>query len=443
MTWIANSSGPLRVLFSEMTGRAAQMSIVSATENQAEQRTVYLPPENGMAHRSYASPDGKSVVVVEMLTAWLPCRLVPLDGSSPGKPVGPNPAQCTNAAWSPDGKWMYFSANNGNGVHTWRQRFPDGVPEQVTSGVTEEEGIHFAPDGRSFVTSIGAGQSTVWIHDSRGDRQITSEGYSFNPSISPDGKKVYYLIREGGTTSFIEGGLWSVDLESGQRRRLLSDFQMRQFSISQDGQRVAFTSSEKGHAPVWIASLDGKTAPRQVAAIDSWQVYFGAPGEVIFEDENLLMHRVKEDGSGLENLRNSAGLFAVAVSPDGQWIAAQDTRAFGALVAYPTAGGSSTVICETCSPPQGTDPRPPDMSWTPDGKFVYVNVGDSIYAIPLQRNSMLPPGPAKGSSSKEAVAAVPGARLVAKERVYPGPNPAIYAFTKVTTQRNIYRVPVP
>jgi serine/threonine protein kinase len=444
MTWIPNSSGPLRVLFSQMTGQAGQMSIVSATESQSEQRTVYLPPENGMAHRSSAAPDGKNLIVVEMLSAWLPCRLAPLDGSSPGKPVGPNPSQCTDAAWSPDGKWMYFSANNGNGVHTWRQRFPDGVPEQITSGITEEEGIHLAPDGKSFVTSIGTSQSNVWIHDSRGDRQITSEGYSFAPSISPDGKKVYYLIREGGTTSFIAGGLWSVDLESGQREHLIPDFQIRQFHVSPDGQRVAFIPSGKdGRSPVWIAFLDGKTAPRQVSAMDSWQVYFGAPGELIFEDGNLLAHRVKEDGTGLESLLNTAGIFLFAVSPDGRWISAQDSRAWGALLAYPTAGGSATLICEKCTIPQGTDPAPPDLSWTRDGKFVYVNSEDSTFAIPLKGNSMLPPLPPKGFSSKETVAAIPGARLVAKQRVYPGPNPSIYAFTKIATQRNIYRVPVP
>ena len=46
--------------------------------------------------------------------------------------------------------------------------------------------------------------------------------------------------------------------------------------------------------------------------------------------------------------------------------------------------------------------------------------------------------------SKEQLAAAPGVRLVSEEaRMFPGPNPSIYAFTKVTTQRNIYRVPVP
>jgi hypothetical protein len=117
-------------------------------------------------------------------------RLVPFDRSSAGRQVGPIPSQCTDAAWSPDGQWMYFTAMTASGVHIWRQRFPDGAPEQVTSGAVTEEGIHVAHDGRSFVTSIGTSQSTLWVHDSRGDRQITSEGYGFMPSISPDGTKL-------------------------------------------------------------------------------------------------------------------------------------------------------------------------------------------------------------------------------------------------------------
>ena len=64
-------------------------------------------------------------------------------------------------------------------------------------------------------------------------------------------------------------------------------------------------------------------------------------------------------------------------------------------------------------------------------------------AIPLRAGQMLPPIPAAGFQSKEAVAALPGARLISEESVFPGPNPSVYAFMKVTTQRNIYRVPVP
>ena len=83
------------------------------------------------------------------------------------------------------------------------------------------------------------------------------------------------------------------------------------------------------------------------------------------------------------------------------------------------------------------------MKWTPDGRLVYLKFATSTYAIPLQPGQVLPPIPGSGFASKEAVAAMPGVRLVSAQDVYPGPDPSIYAFVKVSTQRNIYRVPVP
>jgi hypothetical protein len=67
----------------------------------------------------------------------------------------------------------------------------------------------------------------------------------------------------------------------------------------------------------------------------------------------------------------------------------------------------------------------------------------STYAIPLPPGQMLPPIPASGFPSREAVAALPGARLISEESEFPGSNPSIYAFTKVATQGNIDRVPMP
>src|SRR5262249_43115546 len=147
--------------------------------------------------RSSLSPDGRSVVVVEMGAGWLPCRVVPYDGHGSAQVVGPAGAPCTDAAWSPDGRWVYLSANAGSGFHIWRQRYPGGRPEQVTRGATEEQGISFAPDGRSFVTSMGADQNTIWVHDGTGDHQVTSEGYAYQPWFSPDRRTLYYMLRSG------------------------------------------------------------------------------------------------------------------------------------------------------------------------------------------------------------------------------------------------------
>jgi Tol biopolymer transport system component len=457
LTWIHDPKlprvSPPSVLFSAFTGRGFQMALVSSTESRAAQRTVYLPPETGMAHRSHLSPDGTHLLVVEMTgTTWLPCRLLPFDGRTKGRPVGPTPAQCTDAAWSPDGKWMYVTADNGNGFHIWRQRFPDGTPEQVTSGVTEEEGIAFTPDGRSLVTSIGSRQSTVWIHDARGDRQITSEGFAFFPTISPDAKKVYYLVRAGGAQAFLRGELWATDLTSGERRALLPGFKMSHYSISADGRRVLFVATdEQGHSPVWLAALDARTPPVKVTAINSALVFFAssAGDEVVFageENGSYFLFRSTGDGSNTQKITATPTLFPFSVSPDGRWVAAAEgpkpeTR--DVLQVYPVEGGSPRFVCR-CYPPPTLDngPEPPLMSWTPDGGFVYLKMEGSTYAIPLKPGQSLPPLPPSGLQSKRALAAMPGALHVADGVVFPGANPRIYAYMRVSTHRNIYRVPV-
>src|SRR5215471_16370888 len=131
--WLPNASGlvwidPSKLLFSEIRGRGLHMAVVTAGESREGSRDIYVPPhERGMGHRSYPSPDGKSILMVEM-NEWgdiVPCRLLPSDGSSPGRQVGPPGGACNFAAWSPHGEWMYFSSSAGGVFHTWRQRFPD------------------------------------------------------------------------------------------------------------------------------------------------------------------------------------------------------------------------------------------------------------------------------------------------------------------------------
>ena len=153
-----------------------------------------------MAHYAYPSPDHHWALVVEMNGngGWAPCRLISLDGQSPPESVGPDGA-CTSAGWSPDGSWMYFSATVEGSSHLWRQRFPDGQPEQITFGPTEEEGIAVDPAGHSLITSIGVHESAIWIHDTDGERPLSSEGEVVGdvspPSFNPDGTMIYYLLR--------------------------------------------------------------------------------------------------------------------------------------------------------------------------------------------------------------------------------------------------------
>lgn len=455
LTWIqeeaADGTSQPRLLFSELTGKGITMAVVSATESRSDQRTVYQQ-EGVMEHFSYRSPDGKQLLLAEMgFNGWQPCRLAPYDGSSRGKKVGPQPAQCTSAAWSPDGKWMYFSADTGGAFHIWRQRFPDGTPEQVTFGATEEEGIELAPDGRSFLTSIGTRQSTLWIHDSRGDRQVASEAYTFLPSFSFDRTKLYYLVRDAGGIHTIRGGLWLMDLASGERQRLLPDFLMEHYSVSRDGRRVVFVSAnDTGRAGVWLATLDGRSAPRRLSGSEGLLAFFGPDGQVFLaarEKEGTFIYRVKEDRNGLTKVILPLPVyFFYGVSPDGKYVAAwvngSTEETANSVWLYPFEDGSPIMICASCG--GRSSDEPPFLSWSPDAKFLYISLWrQATYAIPLRPGQIVPPLPVAGIRSAEDVAALPGAKPFPVPGTFAGPDPSVYAYAKLTAQRNIYRVPVP
>jgi serine/threonine protein kinase/Tol biopolymer transport system component len=445
LTFIESATGPPRVLFSEHD-EGVHLTIVASAQNRSEERIVYAPPSRiAMAHRSYLSPDRKWVLVVEMEGGWRPCRLVPFEGSAPARQVGPSPGQCTTAAWSPDGKWMFFSANTGNGYHIWRQRFPNGAPEQITSGAAEEEGIAFAPDGRSFVTSVGTQQSTLWVHDSRGERQITSQGYASLPQFSADGKRLYYLLRSHANRRFVSGELWVANLETGHQERLLPEFVMEHYSVSPDDKRIVFAGiDETGHSPVWLATLDGSTAPRRLSTIDAARTTFGANGDVYFlgGGDEKFVYRVREDASGLQKAIPNPVSYFYGVSPDAKSLAVYELRT---VQVYPANGGLPTAVCTAVCGAAGGPNRaitPPAVSWSPDGKFLYLNIrrAEQIYAVPLQPGRNLPPLPASGIRTVAEADALPGVRMIHEARAYAGADPSVYAFPRLVTQRNIYRI---
>jgi eukaryotic-like serine/threonine-protein kinase len=450
LTWTAGP-GPRHVLFSKLVGTGIHMGLFTSRESRSEERKVYLPTDvNGMAHRSALSPDQKWVLTVEMdLGGWLPCRLVPFDGRSQGTAVGPAPAQCTDAAWSPDGLWMYFSANTGSGFHIWRQRFANGSPEQVTSTATEEQGIAFDPNGRSFVTSIGESQSTIWLHDDRGDRQITSQGYAFMPALSDDGTLVYYLQRSQASRRFVSGELWVANVATGRRERLLPDFLMEHYSMARDGRRVVFVSIDSaGRSEVWLATLDNSSPPRRLMLFDAVvRALFDPAGGLLFvggERGSPFLYHIREDGSGLRKVLPQPITFLYAVSPEGKAIAVWEGDS---VIVYSSDGSRRTLVCARCAT-AGEENRgvtPPLVSWSPDGGFVYLHAAYTrqTYAISVGPGEHMPRLPSSGLSSIAAAAQLPRSRLIPAERAFAGANPSVFVFPRVTTHRNIYRIAVP
>ena len=453
LTWI----NAQHLLFSEIK-QGRHMAIVTSMENRNAERDVYLPPgEASMAHRSHVSPDGKWVLVVWMGPdgRWRPCELAPFEGSSAAKSVGPADAACTAAAWSPDGRWMYFSSAAGGGFHVWRQRFPDGVPEQITSGVTEEEGIAIAPDGRSLVTSAGATETSVWVHDRGGDRQVTSEGAAYFGSpddassravFSPDGQRVYYLAHRISHRTSAE--LWSTELGSGRSEAVVNGLSESGFDLSPDGLSLAYSMRSKdGTESIWLAPVDHRSSPRQVESSGNEFSPVFAPGGGLFfmasEGDKNFIYRINQDGTGRRKITPDSVVQLQTVSPDGQWAVAQvsfpgEDPPRG-IVAIPVSGGAQVRLClGLCG-----------IRWTLDGKSLFLSVsgvshtsfGWGTFVIPLPPGKLFPTLPPSGVTFERNAATLPGARMV-DDHAVPGVNGGTYAFDRATVHRNLFRIPL-
>jgi hypothetical protein len=312
-----------------------------------------------------------------------------------------------------------------------------------------------AGDGLSFITSVGSRQSSVWVHNDGADRQLSLEGFSFDPEITPDGKRLCYRILKGALPTSDPSELRMADLDSGRQQPLLPGLAVvgiprRTYDISPDGRElVANVRGPNGEHLLWIVPFDPQSRPHQIPNVEGEHPFFGFNGEVFFrglERNSAFAYRVHEDGSGLQKVsdRPIAGL--VRSSPDSKWL----------LAKLPGPAGSQTVALPL---QQGSAPRviasaalsfaDPDVHWSADAKTIYIRLplggepwaGARTYALPVAPGSIWPKMPAQGFQSEEDVSKVPGAILI-HEFDCPGTTPASYAFVRMTVQRNLFRIPL-
>ena len=442
LTWI----DPDHLLFSEIKS-GSHMAVVTSGQSADSRRDVYVPSrERGMAHRSAISPDHKWVLVAEMDNGgWLPCRLVPFDGSSSGRSVGPSGSGCTYVAWSPDEKWMYLNSDSGGRFHVWRQRFPDGDAEQITSGPTEEEGLALAPDGNSLVTSVGLRESTVWVRDAKGERQVSSQGFAEAPQFSRDGTKLFYLVqRRGISAQFSSGEIWVADLVKNRTERLLPGVEVTSFAISPDGRRIVYAKQDKTNvSSLWLASLDLQFSPRKFpSSLNDDQPYWDTSDDIIFRgtEGNLnFVYRMKSDGSNRQKAIPEPILDLNAVSPDGKWVVAWTAKQQGTeahVVAYSLSGATPLTVCEGFCTGQ----------WSADGKVFSVNLsvmeGQITLLVPVNPTDTVPQLPSAGLQTRADAERVKGG-MVMESVITPGPAGGLFAMLHYEVHRNIYRIPLP
>jgi DNA-binding winged helix-turn-helix (wHTH) protein/Tol biopolymer transport system component len=439
---------PQRILFSQApTG--IHLGVVKASVARGDVENLYSPAhERGMAHYSYPSPDRRWAIVVEMNGNgdWAPCRLITVEGERQTQSVGPA-GGCTSAGWSPDGHWMYFAASVGGRTHLWQQRFPEGEPEQLTSGPTEEDGIAVDPNGHSLITSLGVYQTAIVFHDESGDHALSSDGEVIwwpSPVFRENEKVIYYLLRrsKGSGTE-----LWRTMVDSGKSEGVLPGVSMASFNISPDGKQVVYTTTGANDlSDLWRAPMDRSSPTIKLGVSGALWPKFGGQGKILFqraEDGANYLEQIDADGTHLSKVLPYPISDFQSISPSRKWVilaAQKSADNHQGLLAVSLEDGTQRSLCvDYCAP-----------RWSPDGKYLFVPVeyasrkgpGRTL-AIPVGPRETLPEFPPAGIPPLAEASVVRGARSVPRAVLVPGRDPDHYAWINATVQRNLYRISLP
>jgi Tol biopolymer transport system component len=435
-------------LFSEiLTG--LHMGLVTANDRRESPRRIYLPNhERGMAHYGYASPDRQWVLIVEMANGgFTECRLTPFDGHTQGSKVGPA-GPCTSAAWSPDGRWMYFVVSVNGASHVWREPFPSGALEQITSGPATARGLAMSPDGRSLVTSLGIQESGAWMHTPQGERLVSPDGYASRLRFSRDGRFLFYVLRR--TASDVAGRLWQTELSSGKTEPLTESVPIVSYDVSPDGGQIVFAVKPKqGAAEIRLTSRGGADPAQVLTAAGEDIPRFGPDGEIVFrqsEGQHNYLFVMNADGSKRRKIAPVPITETRTMSPDRRWafvMAPVDGVPTTAVLAVPLDGGPVRRICPaTCA-----------VRWSPDGATMYITpfLAERTIAIPVPKGESMPLLPVAGVKSVADAATLPGSRLVdfvlgnpspKLADVAPGQETGTFAYARIS-QRNLFRIQLP
>ena len=194
-----------------------------------------------------------------------------------------------------------------------------------------------------------------------------------------------------------------------------------------------------GRNTLWLAPIDRRAPPRQIPNVEGDAPLFDPSGDILFRARDRdygFAYRVRPDGSGLRKVHEHPVIDNQGVTPDGRWLAvyARPTKErAGGTILLPVGGGTPVPV-------YGTGLR---IRWSRDGSLLFLTVSGRTYAMPVPRGEPLPEMPPGGFGSPADIAAAPGARLIEASDFAPGPEPDVYAFSRETVQRNLYRIPLP
>jgi Tol biopolymer transport system component len=219
------------------------------------------------------SPDNESIVFVSERSGNSDLWIKQADGST--RQLTTDPSEDAQPAWSPDGRHILFVSSRGKGDTLDRSVFLGyslagsiykvaafgGTPQRVM-----EDGFNpsWSPDGKRIAFDASfEGTRRIWSVAHNGDdlAMVSQDDSEFaahiRPAWSPDGRWIVYERQTGSQASAIE--LWLALSDGGPGKPLLTE-QGRHFAPAWVGESgIVFASDRGGAINLWQVNIDPGT----------------------------------------------------------------------------------------------------------------------------------------------------------------------------------------
>jgi imidazolonepropionase-like amidohydrolase/Tol biopolymer transport system component len=261
-----------------------------------------------------------------------------------------------HAKTSPDGKWLVFNAVG----YIWKKELPNGTPQRISNGK---------------------------------DHDYQQAGFEFDPSFSPDGKRIVYVTWNDANA----GALYKVNLTGGTPVKISNEKAIyRTPSFSPDGKQIVFLKESGSNAMgpgftsrpgIYIMPAGGGAAefvtnkgmlPKFNAKGD--RIYYQAGGSM-----NTTFSSCKTDGSDDRvHLKSTYGN-QFTLSPDEKWVAFIDLhKAY--IAAFPQTGKTIDLGSSTTDFPVKQVARDAgfNLHWSGDSKQLHYTLGSQYFSIDLE-----------------------------------------------------------